>query len=808
MRIRGRPTKGYKHEHRYLLISCRMIPSTRLLLLPKLAAMAMDLVLEKLLSTKAVDLLEHKAVIFNLPGDQEALMELLKAKPSLRVYDRIEAQLRELQKALNPGVKFDENSLQEAANKYLSNRNLNYLGSWVYYPWSQALVHLLGPEEFAIVRTDRNRNKITREEQAVLATKKVGVIGLSVGQSVSLAMALERSFGEIRLADFDTLDLSNLNRIRSGTRNLGMNKAVITAREIAELDPYLKVTCFTDGLTRENMDAFYTEGGPLDILVEECDSVDIKILARQKARELRIPVVMDMSDRGCLDVERFDLEPTRPLMHGWIDHLDLDAAQRPMTAEEKVPYMLPITGVETLSPRMKASVIELGQTIGTWPQLATSVVLGGALAGDAVRRILLGQFSTSGRWHVDLEEQIADPAAAVEMPAYTAAEPFHINNDRLSQLEEELGPVGHDALRLDTGTIEQLVEAGGMAPSAGNMQPWKFIQHNNRLLLFHDKGRSRSMWDPDDTFARIALGACMENVVLKAHALGLEVALVPGAAKNNDLIAAFEFTRTASNPHEPHLMDALAGMIGMRHTNRKLSAPEHIPEASLERLQTALHGSVGLDVRYMTDRQGLAQLGGICAMAQRIKLLHPESRSEYFGREVRWKPEEAAQKRDGIALGTLELHPAEQAMMHMSADPRAMDLLDRWGLGANLGMRANMAAATASAMGLVSCDAHRAVSPIAAGRAVQRLWLAAQAEDLAIQPIMAPVQLLRTLDIRPTTLRKEDRHAMEQARSAFRSAWQLQNREALFMFRIAKAGPPAARSLRLHVNELLQPSPQ
>ncbi|HRF79656.1 MAG TPA: hypothetical protein PL070_06180, partial [Flavobacteriales bacterium] len=89
-------------------------------------------------------------------------------------------------------------------------------GVWVFYPWADRLVHLLDEPEFALVRTDRNRNKITREEQAELATKKVGVIGLSVGQSVSLTLALERSFGEIRLADFDTLELSNLNRIRSG----------------------------------------------------------------------------------------------------------------------------------------------------------------------------------------------------------------------------------------------------------------------------------------------------------------------------------------------------------------------------------------------------------------------------------------------------------------------------------------------------------------------------------------------------------------------------------------------------------------
>jgi tRNA A37 threonylcarbamoyladenosine dehydratase len=52
--------------------------------------------------------------------------------------------------------------------------------------------------------------------------KRIGVVGLSVGQSVALTLALERSFGELRLADFDRLDLSNLNRIRAGVHDLNL----------------------------------------------------------------------------------------------------------------------------------------------------------------------------------------------------------------------------------------------------------------------------------------------------------------------------------------------------------------------------------------------------------------------------------------------------------------------------------------------------------------------------------------------------------------------------------------------------------
>ena len=32
---------------------------------------------------------------------------------------------------------------------------------------------------------------------------------------------------------------------------------------------------------------------------------------------------MDTSDRGMLDIERFDLEPERSIFHGLVEHLDI-----------------------------------------------------------------------------------------------------------------------------------------------------------------------------------------------------------------------------------------------------------------------------------------------------------------------------------------------------------------------------------------------------------------------------------------------------------------------------------------------------
>ena len=350
-------------------------------------------------------------------AEGDARFQAVLALPGIQVHDGLRGQVKELVRSLTPSVRYTPEELERSAEAHVGGTGWLAYGVWVFYPWSNRLVHLLDEAEFALVRTDRNRNKITREEQAVLSTKRVGVIGLSVGQSIALTMALERSFGEIRLADFDTLDLSNLNRIRSGVHNLGIRKVVNVAREIMEIDPFLKITCFPEGITRDNIDAFCTKGGKLDVLVDECDSVDVKIYARQTAKSLGIPVVMDTSDRGMIDVERFDLEPNRPILHGLIDHLDVEAGARASSNEAKLPFLLAMVGFERLSPRMRSSLGEVGKTIVTWPQLSSNVVLGGAVAGDAIRRMFLGSFKDSGRWRADMEE-ILLPANA-EVPEKT-----------------------------------------------------------------------------------------------------------------------------------------------------------------------------------------------------------------------------------------------------------------------------------------------------------------------------------------------------------------------------------------------------
>ncbi|OZD64413.1 hypothetical protein CH263_14185 [Rhodococcus sp. 06-1059B-a] len=332
------------------------------------------------------DVAEH--VVLNVAEtDDRELYDEIAARSGIRVFDTTGTQ-RESLRELRPAPAADV--LEEPLR-------------WVHYPWRHALVRVLGPAAFRLLRLDRNRNKITASEQNALSDLRVGVVGLSVGHAVAHTLAIEGLCGELRLADFDELDLSNLNRVPASLFDLDVNKSVVASRRIAELDPYLSVVEFQDGLTPETIDSFL-DG--LDIVIDECDSLDAKLTLRENARLRGIPVIMETSDGGILDVERFDVEPDRPLLHGLLGDLDASAL-RDITPAQKAPLAARILDPAKLTPRMLASVPEIGKTLSTWPQLGSDVALGGASVAAVVRSFGLGNPPSSGRVRINLDAHIA-----------------------------------------------------------------------------------------------------------------------------------------------------------------------------------------------------------------------------------------------------------------------------------------------------------------------------------------------------------------------------------------------------------------
>ncbi|MEJ5995469.1 Rv1355c family protein [Pedobacter sp. Du54] len=739
----------------------------------------------------------YKPVFFRLiDSDQKKAFEsLITSEKNLHVFDFIESQVEELIKCLQPTIVFSPLSVltQAVKDRFNGNPTEEY-GVWVYYPWAAKLVHLLDEHEFSIVRTNRNKHKITVEEQERLSHKKIGVMGLSVGQSVSLTLTMERGFGELRIADFDELDLSNINRIRTGVQNLKIKKTTIVAREIAEIDPFLKVVCFEDGITAENLDAFLTENGKLDLLIDECDSFDIKINSRKKAKALGIPVLMEGSDRGTIDIERFDLEPDRKVLHGMVEHLNMDKYGELATMDERLPYITAVTGVETLSPRMKGSAIEIMSSISTWPQLASAVTFGGGVTADLARKILLGNLNVSGRFFLDLDELISDPIESkIQSPTSKVELLTTEEIEKYIQQQNFHSPVKSD--EIDENTLLAIVDAAHLAPSGGNNQPWRFHYQHKKLHLFVEESATEAFLDPEYMSSYTSIGSAIENLLVSAASHNLHVNWELTHHLLPKHVAWFSFTK---NYTPTAIEKTLAAQIKERHTNRKITPRQAIDSAVLNELSRLTESISGAKLKWVEDPIHLQSLANISSHADLLRMFIPEAHSDFIHKEMRWTLDEVKDTQDGIGIHTLDLSYNDQIGLRLVKDRRAIDFLEQINGGSAFKKLTTQQFTSSSAIGLITMP-KTALSPfIAGGQAAEKLWLAATSLNLQIHPVnVSLIFFYKIKSDKNLAITDQQKAKLMQLEQNFNAIFEnTQQEEAIFMFRIFKAPSSPERTIR------------
>src|SRR2546422_879913 len=241
-------------------------------------------------------------------------------------------------------------------------------GTWVYFPWEAKIVHLLNAEDYFDVITNRNQDKITRDEQRELRAMRIGVVGLSVGAEAAVTVAQEHLCGHIVLADFDRLDLSNLNRLHASCDELGYPKTTIAARRIVKIDPYVEITVFEEGVTAENAEQFL-DG--LDLLIEECDNPQLKRDVRLLAKERGINVVYAADERGFFSVEPYREFPELRPFHGRVAHPQPSREDYPTPVAFFQALAEWIGGWENLSQRTRHSLQRVGDDLCGYPHLAS-----------------------------------------------------------------------------------------------------------------------------------------------------------------------------------------------------------------------------------------------------------------------------------------------------------------------------------------------------------------------------------------------------------------------------------------------------
>ena len=586
---------------------------------------------------------------------------------------------------------------------------------WVHFPWRRTVVAVLGPTAYRTLRLDRNRNLITASEQDRLGALRIGVAGLSVGHVIAHTLGAEGLCGELRLADFDSLELSNLNRVPATLFDLGVNKARAAAQRIAEVDPYLPVRVLDEGLTAENLGEFL-DG--LDLVVEECDSLDIKVALREAARSRGIPVLMSTSDLGLVDVERFDQEADRPVMHGLLGDIDATSLAG-KSNRDKVPYVLSYLDGSRLSARMAASLVEVDRSISTWPQLAGEVTLGAAAIVEAVRRIGLGEPLKSGRVRIDIGQaldRLADPAVDA---AVTQAIP-----DPMRVAVQNAGDVARS-----------VADAAMRAPSGGNVQPWALDWDADAVRLVLAAEYTSTM-DVGLRGSAVALGAAVYNARVAAAAHGRlgSVTFSTGGAEY-----ALSAVVALGDGADADLAVQYPAMLE-RETNRRLGRSGELAETVIVELES-LATSEGARLSVLTDVAQIACAAQILAEADRVRYLTPRLHAEMIS-ELRWPG--APDPDAGIDVLSLELAPHEYAVLNILRRGEVMTALSEWSAGAALGDLTSDRVRSSSGLAVVRVTGCTLADFARGGAATEAVWIHAERRGLAVQPISPAFLYART----------------------------------------------------------------
>lgn len=641
---------------------------------------------------------------------------------------------------------------------------------WIYYPWRRAVIALPGPRLLRAVRLDRNRNHLTRIEQDELGRLSIGVVGQSVGHAVAYTLALEGICGRLRIADHDTVELSNLNRLPGTLFDIGLNKCVVAARRIAELDPYLPVEIFDGGVDGDNMDSFLSG---LSIVIEECDALDIKLAVREGARRHRIPLIMQSNDRGLLDVERFDLDPGRLPFHGMLGSTRA-ADLRGLSTREKAPHVIRILDGRNLSEKLAASMVEVGRTLNSWPQMGAEVLSGGASVAAAVRRIGLGQKLPSGRTRVDVErclDEIAEPT------------PF----------EELVWPdVPDDESEAQSG-IAAVLTCAQRAPSGGNSQPWALAADSAAVTISLVPERT-SMMDIGYRGSALAVGAALYNARAAAAAHGMlgDSELRTGGP---ELLTAV--LRLGRGTDRELARDYPALLT--RHTNRRCGTGAPVPDAVLEMLAETAELSGGC-LRWVTARADIDRAAAVLAESEMARYLTPPMHQELIS-ELRWPDDDL---RTGMDLRTLDLAPDELAKLEIVRRADVMALLRAWSGGSALVDDTREKVRSSSAVTVLTFsspqDESTALAAYArAGEALQRVWIAAERKGLAVQPV-SPVFLFARRPEELHTVSPEFADTLTSLQGRFLDLLGVPEHETVaIVLRLGYAAEPTVRSRRLRV---------
>jgi len=576
--------------------------------------------------------------------------------------------------------------------------------------------------------------------------------------------------GRFTIADLDAFGIENLNR-QLGARmsTLGRPKTEVLAETALDINPTLDLRVFGDGVSADNVDDFLADA---DVYV---DGLDFFAVAVRRA------VFAACAEKGIPAITAAPLGMGAALLCFLPGGMTFEQYFGMEGADDFEQLLRFFVGLAPAGLQQRylvdPSSIDLANHRG--PSTAMGCELCAGVAASQALKLLLNR-----------GDVVAAPRG-LQYDAYVnrlgrtwrpGGNRHPVQRYALARARRALA-VERPPARAEPDPVDAVLDLARWAPSGDNAQPWRFERLAGRAFAVHGVPGGDDIYDLQGHAGALALGALLETAAIAATGLGLRAEIERRGEA---------FIVELSGSAEP---DPLATVIRTRSVQRR-----PLSRAPLTTRQRAalLAAAAPYELRFV-ERRRAARLNFANAL---LRLGLPEAFATHAA-AIEWGTDRSAERMPDRALG---VDPLTARVMRWALARRSRaERLHR--LGGSVGPAVQM-----SLVPGLACGAHFVLLAnrpphdfVAAGRAVQRLWLTATYHGLQLQPEYTPLVFHEYLrDGVPFT---RDERSLAAARAVDARLIDLVGAEALeravFYGRLGRGPAATARSTRRPLEQLM-----
>lgn len=340
--------------------------------------------------------------------------------------------------------------------------------------------------------------------------------------------------------------------------------------------------------------------------------------------------------------------------------------------------------------------------------------------------------------------------------------------------------------------IQKIIEAGTLAPSGENCQPWRFRVRGREVDVFNVPERDYSLYSWGQRASLVAHGAVLENMAITAGFWGYQAEIIFFPNPSNENWVATVLLRPGENQKDP-LFEAVA----LRTTNRKIYKQEVLlPEQKNKIMATGQVEGQGRVV-LVEDRKKVEQFAKLASANERI-LFENRFLHSFFFKHISWTNEQDERVKTGFYIDTLELPPPAKAGFKLFKNWFILNAFNKLGLSKMVAKENAKIYSSASAIGSIVIKNNSAEEFLGAGRLMQRVWLTVTEQGLSLQPLTGIIFLMqRILGGEVKELSSPHVELIKKTYLEMKAVLGAREETLAMCFRIGKSDAPSARAKRL-----------